>query len=225
MLRETSHRRVEVVNAGVPGYSTFQEETYYRERGRLLKPTHVLLGFCLNDVTERYTSNAAWGGTRFFMHNVDTSAGLRPIRKLWQATAMRDALVEGLRSSAKRVEAYRVSRLWTDPDAAHIRRAWETVFEELDRLSADVEADGAFFSVVIFPVASQLGSDARPRLPRDRLVSRLEQRGIHYLDLLEPLRAGRARREEIFLDTTHFTASGARIVAGEIRRYLASAGL
>lgn len=225
MLRETGDRRVEVVNAGVPGYSTFQEETYYRTRGRRLKPTHVLLGFCLNDVTERYTNNAAWGGTRFFMHSVDTSAGLRPARRLWQATAMRDALVKALRSSAKRVEAYRVSRLWTDPDAPHIRRAWETVFEELDGLASEVEGDGAFFSVVIFPVSRQLGSNSRTRLPRDRLVSHLKERGIRHLDLLEPLLARGAKREEIFRDTTHFTAPGARIVACEIRRYLASVGL
>lgn len=41
---------IEVVNAGVPGYSTYNELQWYRQRGRPLQPDLVLVALCLNDV-------------------------------------------------------------------------------------------------------------------------------------------------------------------------------
>jgi lysophospholipase L1-like esterase len=236
LLRRAGEPDVEVVNAGVPGYGTFQEELYYRERGRELRPTRVLLGFCLNDVTERYTSNAAWGGGRFFMGNVDTTVGMHPLERLWRSSAIRDAIGRLLQTSAKRGEAYRMTRIWTAPESAAIREAWDTVFGELDRLAAAVAADGIPFDVVLFPIASQLVEAGPSRLPQDGLLAHLaqlapvdsegEERGVRCLDLLEPLRVRAAEnggRERLFLDETHFTPLGARLAAAEIQRFLTSA--
>jgi lysophospholipase L1-like esterase len=232
LMREAGKPDVEVVNAGVPGYGTFQEELYYRERGRELGPTRVLLGFCLNDVTERYTSNAAWGGGRFFMGNVDTTVGLHPLERLWRSSAIRDAIGRILETSAKRGEAYRLTSLWTDPDSAAIREAWDTVYGELDRLAAAVAADSVPFDVVLFPIASQVVEGGPSREPQDGLLAHLaalapsETSGVRCLDLLPPLRARAAEhggRERLFLDETHFTALGARLAAAEIQHFLARA--
>jgi len=46
-------RRYEVINAGVPGYSTWQELAYLEEEGLSLKPDVVLLGFFIgNDIAD-----------------------------------------------------------------------------------------------------------------------------------------------------------------------------
>jgi lysophospholipase L1-like esterase len=45
-------RRVEVVNAGVPGYSAWNEERWFAERGRAFEPDLVLVAVCLNDVVD-----------------------------------------------------------------------------------------------------------------------------------------------------------------------------
>lgn len=45
-------RPVEVVNAGVSGYSAWNEERWFAERGRAFEPDLVLLAACLNDVVD-----------------------------------------------------------------------------------------------------------------------------------------------------------------------------
>lgn len=43
---------MEAINAGVGGYSAWQEYEYLRSRGVTLDPDMVVVGFVLNDVTE-----------------------------------------------------------------------------------------------------------------------------------------------------------------------------
>ncbi len=42
----------EVINAGVPGYSTYNERAWYESEGRAFAADLVLLGVCLNDVVD-----------------------------------------------------------------------------------------------------------------------------------------------------------------------------
>jgi lysophospholipase L1-like esterase len=44
-------RRYTVINAGVPGYTSYQGLLYFRERGILLHPEVVIIGFGFNDAT------------------------------------------------------------------------------------------------------------------------------------------------------------------------------
>ena len=55
-------KRLEIINSGVPGYSTFQQLRYLEKYGLALKPNAILVQFCLNDVVERFTSVAEFGG-------------------------------------------------------------------------------------------------------------------------------------------------------------------
>lgn len=43
---------VEVINAGVPGYSTYNERAWYGADGRVFEPDLLVLGICLNDVVD-----------------------------------------------------------------------------------------------------------------------------------------------------------------------------
>jgi lysophospholipase L1-like esterase len=57
----------QVINAGVPGYSTFNERTWYEAEGRALAPRLVLLVVCLNDVTDpllhwNFLGHQPWSG-------------------------------------------------------------------------------------------------------------------------------------------------------------------
>jgi hypothetical protein len=47
---QTDGLRVEVINAGVEGYTSYNELHYYLERGRRFDPDLVVVGFVLNDV-------------------------------------------------------------------------------------------------------------------------------------------------------------------------------
>ncbi len=50
---------VEVINAGVPGYTAYNELQYYLTEGRKLEPDIVVLGFCMNDAVN---PRLHWGG-------------------------------------------------------------------------------------------------------------------------------------------------------------------
>lgn len=52
--RELGQRgyKVEIMNTGVPGYSTYNELAFYLDRGRAFHPNLVLLSFCMNDVVD-----------------------------------------------------------------------------------------------------------------------------------------------------------------------------
>jgi len=54
-------RRVEVINAGVLGYTAYNEERYYAARGRDFQPDVVVVAFCMNDVAD---PELHWSGTR-----------------------------------------------------------------------------------------------------------------------------------------------------------------
>ncbi|MBN4054902.1 SGNH/GDSL hydrolase family protein [Acidimicrobium ferrooxidans] len=56
LLRERLYRGIEVINAGVPGYSAYQGWLAYRERDRLLKAQIVLIAFGWNGVSRSRTA-------------------------------------------------------------------------------------------------------------------------------------------------------------------------
>jgi hypothetical protein len=171
-LRPPVSSDVEVLNAGVPGYSTFQEEALFRRLGPQLQPDFVIVGFCLNDVIECYTSVSQFGGERFFMTNVDTEAHVRGPQALWLQSATRADAIALLKTSARQADRYRVEHLWTEPDSPRIRDAWELVFTEMDRLIATAQAGGACVAVVLFPYAAQLAGE-RTQAPQERLTAHL----------------------------------------------------
>ena len=51
-LFQARGRNMEVINAGVDGYSAFNERVYYKERGRLFQPDVVIIAFCMNDIVD-----------------------------------------------------------------------------------------------------------------------------------------------------------------------------
>ena len=213
-------RLVEVINAGVPGYSTFQSVGQLRRLGPELQPDVILLGFCLNDVTERYTALAGYGGGRFFMMNVDTAGEAGLLRRLWMGTALRQGLIAAMRLAAGKGETYRLQRLWETPEAPALVDAWSTVFREIDELAGESRRLDAALAVIIYPHARQVEATYGKDAPQQRLLAHLAKRGIPALDLLGPLRDSDLRMQQLCLDPTHLSPPGARVAAGEIGAFL-----
>ena len=224
-LQARTRRPIEVINAGVPGYSTFQEAIQIRRHGETLAPGLILLGFCLNDVTERYTSLAAFGGPRYFMLDVDTAAGLSWVQRIWLASATRESVVRLVRSAARRGEAYRLRALWEEPDSPEIVEAWRTVLDEIDSAAQEAAGLDVPLAVVIYPPARQVEMESGADDPQRRLAAHLERRAIPYLDLLGPLRRSRYRMQQMFLDVTHFSAKGTEVVSREVADFIVGTGL
>lgn len=206
-----------VINAGVPGYSTFQSLEQWRLKGKALNPEIVILGYCLNDATERYTAVASYGGENVFL-GVDTSQALPPIHRALRRSAFYRYISLKLQNKAKLDETYNVRRLFDEPLATPLEEAWERNAREIIELKEEVEGEGKKFLMVVFPYFFQFLMKERRDIHTKRILALCERNDIQCLDLLPVFSAH--LDENLFLDGNHLTPVGHRLTAQAIFDFL-----
>ncbi len=139
-------RRVDVMNAGMPGWSTRQERIAYTRILRRYRPDRVVLGVCLNDIPE-------------LQNNLSRPPGW--LGALYRRSSFVRAVV-----GAREREIARVEELFRPGHVARNEHALSLFFEEVRGLRRDVEADGGRLSLAVFPFRFQVGEKtARPDRP------------------------------------------------------------
>jgi lysophospholipase L1-like esterase len=204
LLRSAGGEAIEVINAGVPGYSTFQQAAWLDRRGLTLEPDIVILGFVLNDVVDPYVFSASHGGDRRAF-GVDTTLTLDPLRRLLRRTSLSGVVRAAMRTAAVRRDTYNVGRLFDEPLAPEIAGAWQETEADLDQLVDSARRAGVPLLLVGFPYRFQLDK-ALPARPQARLAAWASRTGTPHLDLL-PLFA-RMGVVGAFLDESHPTPEG-----------------
>ncbi|MCP4656660.1 MAG: hypothetical protein GY856_14705 [bacterium] len=206
-------RSFEVINAAVPGYSTFQELRYLELYGLALEPDAVVVQFCLNDVGERYEALAQYGGNNYFL-GVDTREAVRGLQgTLIRNSRAYEAVVRALQGQARGREEYRARNLARDQLSPAQERAWQQMLRELDgirRLAAEHDLP---LLVLIAPFRFQIEEPGR-RQPQDRLLELARGHGPPTIDVLgelEELSPGLAAAA--FNDETHFSELGHALTA------------
>ncbi len=215
ILVRQAGRRVEVINAGVPGYSTFQELAWLEAEGWSYEPDLVLLGFVLNDVVERYHTLAAYGGGNTIL-GVDTTVTLGPLQRLVRRTAFHRFVTSLMLAGERRREVYSVRRLFDADLTPEVRAAWELTETEMDAMAAAARRRGVPLWVAVFPFRFQVAEDLAPR-PQERLAAWGRRAGVPVIDLAPVFaRLGPGG----FLDHDHPTPEGhdaaARALAGAL---------
>lgn len=208
------HPEIEVVNAGVTGFTPWNALHFYLEQGRRFEADLVLLMLCLNDVADPQLHWDALGKTRIeappeSLPNVAYHEG--PIRTQLRLHRLRDSPSLLVRTLAKRgLDRWRDHQLETLGHRHHGGRRWPVYLTAehpktidvlldwdspewrwlrgiLDRVAAAVEADGARFVLALAPLAYQI-DPAYPFLPQALVARYCEERSIACIDLLPPLR-------------------------------------
>jgi lysophospholipase L1-like esterase len=203
---------VEVVNAGVYGWSTRQEFLFYQEYGERLEADLVLLGFVLNDVRE-------------LKNNIDSGTaehGLRAINAIsWlaerTATAhvVKELYVAVFAPHARELGA--VEDLVYRADAPEVARAMDLTKTELGKIAQLARDRGEKFGMVMFPFRFQFAEPGLDR-PQRELENFGPQIGIPVLDTLPILR--RHPVDGVLMDHDHFTEFGHRLVAQVIADWI-----
>jgi len=216
-LQGAATEPAQTINAGVPGYSPFQELDWLREQGWAYGPDGIVVGFVLNDVVERYLTLAAYGGDSTVL-GVDTTVTLNPLLRLVRRSALHGTLTRLRRVQARRREEYSVRRLFDEPLSEPVASAWSATEQELAQLAGEAAGRGVPLLLVLFPFRFQI-EERLPARPQERLMAWARQHRIAALDLtpvFAPL--GRAG----LLDQDHPTAAGheaaAQAIATEILR-------
>jgi lysophospholipase L1-like esterase len=223
---------VESVNAGVSGYSPWQEAAYLEKEGLRYAPDLIAVVFVLNDVTERLELTrfgGHWEGWQLghtsssrLAHLLRQSGIVYFVRKLERRLRFGADTQKGARAK----ELLDVRSLVERPDDPRVQEAWRAALADLGRILEIGRARGIPVALVAAPFTFQLEEPALPPAPQETLARWAREHGVPLLDLLPPLRAlvshdGLAP-SDLFIDHCHFTVAGHERVAQLVADWLAS---
>lgn len=224
-LSSAPREPVEVLNAGVPGYSPFQELHTLRRLAPVVEPDLVILIFFIGD---------DWYGNSRRAPPEEARRGFVPW--LERESVLFRTFDRFVLARLKGRDHYEIHRL-TPP--AELGERMERVLELLDQVRSTARSAGAPLLIALCPRFTQVYPDAwskaalvyrlsheeySPMQPNRAFGERLAAAGFWYLDLLEPLRAEGERRLLHFPVDGHLNPAGndfaAELLAGVIEPWL-----
>lgn len=210
--------KVEVIDAGAQGYTTFNELHYYLNKGTRFQPDIVILSFCFNDVVN---PRLHWNYTREAIPNIPGEAipnpeydrsHVLPILKAREhpSILMKSALYRFFYTRINRMKAnekrysYENGKKYpvylTGEDTISIKvlldyssPEWNWLRSIFNQLKEAVKRDGATFVILIVPLAYQLEEDY-PYFPQKLIQRYCKENSIYFLDLLPSFRKNRGKR-------------------------------
>jgi len=219
-LNRVSLRPVEVINAGVPGYTTYQEQEFLKIYGLAMEPDLVVLGFVFNDLHYPYEHRPK-------LDSVTPDPAIRrdhlnPHSLLGRVFG-RSYYIQGCAGLLAH-HAY-----WWEqtPYCALAWKPWGWEHSErlLGEMAALLRSRGIPLRLVVFPIRDQMTEQcwaANPDYvlgPQKHIHTICEQLQVPCLDLTEALhRAGGTR---LFTDHLHLNPEGNSIVAEQLADCLA----
>ena len=214
----------EVLNAGVPGYTTHQEVEFYRSTLAELSPDVVVLVFCMNDL-------------HLFLHRFDGRANMlftEESRRVlargdgaWGWLTDRSFLALRVRLALLRFRTTGGEWPWSwamDFVPAWQEEPWSRFGKQLRELKDVVGEGGGRLAVVMAPYAPQLNPRVVERdreyvlSPQERMREICARTDVPLLDLY-PAFAG-AADQRLFVDPVHFSQEGHDVAAAALAPFL-----
>ena len=226
-------REVETFNAGVGGYSPWQEYIYLSREGIRYQPDLVVVSFVLNDIVEKFglVMFGGWG-EGFQLHKTahslldriyDMDSGI-----MYFARNLGAQLRFGteIQKGAIKEEHLRVTTLVEFPEQPSVKKAWDVTLANLHKIFKFCKDRDIPAILVGFPYAFQLEDPEKKAAPQLMLSRFSEQHGIAFIDLL-PILAGQMREngtkpEVYFADANHPSPYGSEQAARIISNYIVS---
>jgi hypothetical protein len=189
----------------------------------------VVVGFVLNDVTEKLALTRFGGGQRGWQ----LARTARSAVERWLSGSAIASLLRGgvarwrfgrdVAMGARRAEDAQVRWLASDPP--QLEQAWALTLGNLERLFAAARRRGTPAVLVVFPYAFQLARPDATVSPQRRLGAWARAHDVPCLDLLPALADGQGAELRWFLDSSHLSDAGHRRVARRLADFLAARGL
>jgi hypothetical protein len=220
-LLETSlGRPVETINAGIGGYSPWQEFLYLEREGIRYHPNLVLVGFVLNDLTEKIQL-ARFGGSgegfqleHTFKSRFDRWTDRVALLHFGTRLYARLRFGSDIQRKAAEIEWMNDKTLVDQPERPEYGRAWNDTLESLGSLFEFCKQRHLPAALVIFPYRFQYDDPEKYAGPQERLLRFASERGIPALDLMPGLirrhESGRASEKRHLLGSQPFYRSGPR---------------
>jgi lysophospholipase L1-like esterase len=221
------NKNIEVINAGIPGYTTYQELEFLNVYGLDMQPDLVVLGFVFNDVFYKYLHRptgekiiAPEPESRLHRFNTDSFPGM-----LFRKSYLAHELTYAFRKLSYKLS---LSPFYTFEHRNDFYLAWKSYgWTDTEKLIGKMHQQLADKNIplviVIFPISDQVDNEYINRdrnyvlYPQSRIKKISEKYDIPYMDLTNAIYQGGGRK--LFSDYLHLTEEGNDIVASEITQY------
>ena len=235
ILEETLGLEIESINAGVGGYSPWQEYLYLSKEGIKYGPDLIVVSFVLNDVAEKF-GLIRFGGTGIGFQlgsrassRLDALVSESSIIYFGRRIAARIILGRDVQRGAEQKEVLDVQSLADHPERADVQRAWNITLENLGKIINFSRDRNIPLIIVVFPYAFQFDNVDTLSTPQ-RIVGQFAlDNDVPVIDLLPPLSEEvknlRIKPEDYFLDADHLSPLGSETVANIIAGFIQREGL
>jgi lysophospholipase L1-like esterase len=238
-LRSTLHQkpandRLDVIDAGIKGYTNYQEILYLKKYGLNFQPDVVGIEFCLNDLFKFLHSFEIENGRLIPGTYQFSSEAASQNPSLLRRIAMKSYLLTWMRGNlriAANVAEWEASRGFSFDYRLDVRTAWQDKpWEDIDRQLTEFVALGRQYHfkpfLAVVPLAVQYRPDylARNRdyvlKPQHKLKEICDRLQIPFYDLYPDLNGG------MFIeDGLHLTPEGRRVVGQRLAAFLEQSGV
>jgi len=229
LAQRTNLRPVEVINAGIPGYTNYQELLYLKKYGLGFQPDLVAVEFCLNDLHKflhsfRVENGRILPGSYQFSEEALSNQRSRPSRLadksylwVWTKNNVRTAgkVAAWLANDGFSFDyAVDIGSAWRD-------QAWKDIEIQLGEMSALGRQHRFRVFVAVVPAAAQYDYDYLKRdrdyvlKPQRKLGEICERLGIDFYDLYPEMNAGLLKEDGI-----HLTKEGRQLVGQRLADFL-----
>jgi len=155
-------REVQIINTGVQGYSTFQELEVLK-RSMKFEPDFIVVGFCMNDVTESYRGQIDEKGDAYDYHLVQrfknpvigwllNETGYAKFMKSMRGKLRSRMTVEEAIGSKRQ----RVLYMFNHPEDPMIQMRWEEATADIGKMASIAQMNDIPMLLVVFPDVAQL---------------------------------------------------------------------
>jgi lysophospholipase L1-like esterase len=239
-LERALGKRIETVNSAVEGWSPWQQLAWLRREGLRYQPDLVLVGFVLNDVTEKF-SLARFGGSdegfqlaRSARSRLDAILSQSAIASFAREGIAQFRFGSDVFIGATRYDAAEVQWLAANARSDRLAYAWRLTFADLAGIFDTAADHGARAALLVFPYSFQLEDPDATGAPQAMLAEFATARGIPHLDLRPALQAaartapgaeGRPDVRALYLDPCHLSAAGHAAVADAIAELVVTKNL
>lgn len=215
------YNKVEVINAAVQGYSTFQELEVLK-RSLVFEPDIVTVGFCLNDVTEPFVVNKNLGGAGLDYHKV-TQAPNKYLSFILNETGfgrmIQEIRIKMLDAHQEKLnELFDVKKMLLNPNDSIYLKQWQFTLNELEKIYSLCQSKNIKVILLIFPYTFQF-NDHQLSWAQKWLIEHANQNNVVYIDFLSEFESIIGSDKTIisryFLDEDHLTPVGHYFVAEE----------
>jgi lysophospholipase L1-like esterase len=211
-------RDVEVINAGVQRYFTYQEIDFLRLKGRQLRPDIVVLAVYSNDLGVRPHGDYL---REYEKEREQAATAFRTRFPLLYALTKNSALVELTKGAYLRSTEGTAIRMFEGVATERDERRWNAMAQELSAFR-ELSIEHDFFPMVVaVPARVQIQNEFPDSLYPKRVFALARREGLENLDFIDRFRESLARGVDPYLPwDNHLSADGHALVAGAIANRL-----